>query len=202
MLVGACAPVEPENGGSGHASEYWSHSPPVCGVDEVREYHCEELLPLHSALPAPPPYDNCPGVMEGHVGELDPTPKVAVFDSSYTDHIRKRQPPGHSCCYSWCARVPLVDPRTVDPNERCSHGRAMRETYCFSEPEAGSEVPSRAPFRLCPAAITPPEGKVFFSPPGALIDPVLTGQQRARGFRSCCYAWCSIAPPGMNANKE
>jgi hypothetical protein len=201
MVAAGCSPEEPENGKPRH-SEYWSHSPPVCEVDEVREYQCEELLPLHSALPAPPPYDNCPGVIEGHIGEIDPTPKVAVFDGSYTEHIRKRQPPGHSCCYSWCAKVPLVDARLVDPSARCDHGRAMRETYCFDEPEAGSSTPSGASFPRCPGAIVPPEGEVFFSPPGALLDPVLTGQQRAQGFRSCCYAWCTVAPPGMDANTE
>jgi len=197
----ACSQTDPVNG-KPHRSEYWSHSPPVCGVDEVREYQCEELLPLRSALPAPPPYDNCPGVIEDLVGELDPTPKVAVFDGSYTDYIRKRQPPGHSCCYSWCASVPLADARLIDPNARCDNGRAMRETYCFDEPEAGSRAPGAPPFDRCPGAVVPPEGEVFYSPSGALLDPVLTGERRALGFRSCCYAWCTIAPPGMNANKE
>jgi hypothetical protein len=204
-LVGAgaasCSQVEPENG-KPHRSEYWSHSPPVCGVDEVREYYCEDLLPLRSSLPAPPPYDNCPGVVEGHIGELDPTPKVAVFDTSYTEYIRKRQPPGHSCCFSWCASVPQADPRAVDPSARCDHVRAMRETYCFDEPEGGTRIPGNNSYDRCPGAIVPPEGEVFFSPPGALLDPILTGQRRGQGFRNCCYAWCTVGPPGMNAFKE
>ena len=195
----ACAPPETdvENGGS-HRSAYWSHSPAVCAVDEAREYHCEELLPRNSSLPAPPPYSDCPGEDEGHQGELEPVPKVAVFDASYTEYIRKRQPPGHSCCYSWCSRIQLADPRAIDPQERCTHARAMRETYCFDEPESGSSIPAAAPLDHCPAAMVPPEGEVFFAPPGVLLDPRYTMQRRQQGFRECCYAWCSVAPPGMN----
>lgn len=176
-------------------SAYWDNSPPVCAVDEVREYHCEELLPLRSALAAPPPFSNCPGSIEGHYGEIDPHPTVAAFDADYTAHIRRRMPPGHSCCYSWCTRIPLADAAQVDPQARCHEALSMRETYCFDEPEAGTNAPSAEPFSRCPAAIAPPPGVVFFAPKGALFDAGLTSTQRSRGLNQCCYAWCSIAPP-------
>lgn len=180
----------------------WENSPARCAVDEVREYYCDELLPLESAKPAPEPYANCPGVIDNHFGDIDPSPVVAAFDASYTRHIRLRQPPGHSCCYSWCSEVPLVDGEAIDPQARCAHRLAVRETYCFDEPEQGTSEPARAPFELCPEAIKPPEGVVFYSPVGAHFDPIETATKRQQGFRSCCYAWCSIAPPntGMHAH--
>jgi hypothetical protein len=167
----------------------------VCAVDEVREYHCDELLPLQSALTAPPPFSNCPGSIDGHYGEIDPHPTVAVFDADYTTYIRRRMPPGHSCCYSWCARIPLADAAQIDPEARCHEALSMRETYCFDEPERGTTTPSAEPFSHCPRAIAPPMGVVFFAPDGALFDSALTATQRSQGLKQCCYAWCSIAPP-------
>ena len=180
---------------------YWEHSPRVCGVDETREYFCDDLLPLRSALSAPEPYSQCPGHVEGHQGEIDPTPTVAVFDASYTAYMRSRMPPGHTCCFSWCARIPLADASQVDPNARCSDGLAIRENYCFEEPEQGTSYPGAPPYARCPRSIRPPESAVFYAPPGALFDPLLTAQRRQVGLRQCCYAWCSIAPPnsGMHA---
>ena len=32
---------------------------------------------------------------------------VALFDEDYTAYIRRRMPPGHSCCYSWCGPIRL-----------------------------------------------------------------------------------------------
>ncbi len=179
-----------------HDSGYWAHSPVVCEVDEVREYYCDELLPRQSALPAAPPYEDCPGVVDEHVGELDPTPSVAVFDPSYTEHIRQRQSPGNSCCYSWCADVTLRDPARIDPRARCDEPGAIRESYCLDEPESGTRQPGPAPYERCPSAIAPPEVAVFFAPPGAVLDPEATAGRRQRGFRECCYAWCSVVPRG------
>jgi hypothetical protein len=173
---------------------YWSHSPKVCDVDEAREYFCDELLPRQSALPAPAPYEECPGVIDEHVGELDPTPTVAVFDPSYTEHIRRRQSPGNSCCYSWCADITLRDPAGIDPRARCDRDGAIRERYCFDEPEAGSLQPGPEPYERCPSAIAPPPAAAFYAPPGALLDPEETGARRQRGFMECCYAWCSVIP--------
>ncbi|MBN2191455.1 MAG: hypothetical protein JW751_01460 [Polyangiaceae bacterium] len=191
----ACTRADPSTPSQASPS-YFSHSPKVCGIDEAREYFCDELLPRESALPAVPPYEDCPGVVDEHVGELDPTPTVAVFDPSYTEHIRKRQPPGNSCCYSWCSKITLRDPATVDPRAGCDDARAIRETYCLDEPEAGTSRPSPSPYERCPDAIAPPEVAAFYAPQGALFDPTETGTRRQRGFRECCYAWCSVVPQG------
>lgn len=185
-------PVPPARRGVG----YWSHSPIVCEMDEAREYFCDELLPQRSAFPAAPPYEDCPGVVDEHVGEFDPTPSVAVFDPSYTEHIRERQSPGSSCCYSWCATITLRDAGRIEPRARCDEPGAIRESYCLDEPEAGTSQPGAAPFERCPSAIAPPEAIAFFVPPGALLDPTQTGERRQRGFEECCYAWCSVVPRG------
>ena len=194
--AGACAGEPPPPAGPPPHRTYWENSPKVCGVDEVREYHCEELLPLRSALPAPYPYTNCPGQIEDLPGKLDPRPTVAAFDVSYTAYIRRRMPPGHSCCYSWCARIPLADATKIDPQARCRDVLAMRETFWFDEPEKGTTDPSNPPYERCPRAIVPPAGEVFFQPPGALFDPVCTAGWRRLGLGYCCYSWCSRAPPG------
>jgi hypothetical protein len=184
-------PKEPPKGRT-----IWENSPEVCALDETREYFCADLLPLRSALPAPEPYSNCPGQIEGHYGEIDPRPTVAAFDVSYTGYIRKRMPPGHSCCYSWCARIPMVDAARVDPAARCAEPLAMRETYCFDEPERGTSDPNAEPFARCPRAIAPPAKAVFFAPGGARFDGVFTAELRRKGINKCCYAWCTVAPQG------
>jgi hypothetical protein len=181
---------------------YWENSPPVCAVDEVREYYCSELLPLHSARPAPEPYSNCPGQIEGHQGELDPRPTVAAFDVSYTEHIRRRMPPGHTCCYSWCAQVPLADASQIDPEAHCGDVRVMRESYCLDTPERGTTDPGPAPFQRCPRAIAPPQKVVFFAPPGALLDAAVTAQSSQSGEAKCCYSWCSPVPPGSGLPED
>ena len=81
-----------------------------CGPDEAREYFCDDLLPLSSSRPAPEPYDNCPGTVDVHPGSYKPIGRVAGFDKGYTEYTRKRVQPGHSCCYSWCAKVDIADP--------------------------------------------------------------------------------------------
>jgi len=201
VWVAACGSSQASDQANAPTARYWEHSPRVCGVDEAREYFCDDLLPLRSALSAPAPYAQCPGHVEGHQGEIDPTPTVAVFDPSYTAYMRSRMPPGHTCCFSWCARIPLADPTEVDPNARCGDGLAIRENYCFEEPEQGTSDPSAPPYERCPRSIRPPESAVFFAPPGALFDPFLTTQRRQVGLKQCCYAWCSIAPPnsGMHS---
>ena len=175
---------------------FWAHSPPVCRADEVREYSCESLLPRESALPAPAPYEACPAKLEGHVGELNPTPPVAVFDADYTEYMRKRAPPGHQCCFSWCSLVTVVDPRGLTGHEGCDTAMAFRESYCMDEPEAGSTLPMSAPFQKCPAAIAPPPAMVFSAPKAAVFDQQLSSERRAKGFNQCCYGWCSQSPPG------
>lgn len=173
----------------------WSNSPPVCAQDEVREYQCEELLSVMPAMPAPAPYESCPMNLEGAQGIHAPAPPVAIFDADYTAHIRKRMPPGHSCCYSWCSRVRVVDPAEVPQAAGCNGGHEMREQYCFDELEGGTTLPAPAPFDRCPAAVAPPEAVAFSAPLAAPFDAQASATRRAQGFKECCYGWCSKAPP-------
>ena len=106
ILLGSGCSTENAPDAKSPRGSMWSHSPPVCGVDEVREYRCEELLPREHALSAPEPYDACPASVETQDGVHEPTPPVALFDADYTEHIRRRMPPGHSCCYSWVRAGP------------------------------------------------------------------------------------------------
>src|SRR3954468_23689284 len=89
-----------------------------CGEDQVREYFCDDLLPLSSSRPAPEPYDNCPATTDIRHGSFQAVGRVAAFDQSFTDYTRKRVPPGHSCCYGWCAQVKVADPSLASP-EAC-----------------------------------------------------------------------------------
>lgn len=174
---------------------YWSHSPSRCRIDEVREYHCDSLLPRESSLPAPEPYADCPGTIESHGADHDPPPPVAVFDASYTEHVRRRAPPGHDCCYSWCSPLRLADPRSPSAVAACRTPAAFRETYCMAVPESGTSMPSAPPFQACPAAILPPARAVFAVPEAALFDAAFTAERHQSGFAECCYAWCAQAPP-------
>lgn len=168
-----------------------------CAPDESREYVCEELLPRTSAKPAPEPYDNCPSFVEHAEGQLSPGAVTADFDPQYTEYTRKRMPPGHSCCFSWCAKLAIADPEEFDPYAACSDPLAIRETLCVEAPEAGtSGRPGPAPFDACPAAIHPPAGASFSVPRGAILDLESSGQRRAEGSDHCCYSWCSVAPGG------
>ena len=206
MAVGiwavACGSTPQPNGGPRHVAGLWSNSPPVCGVDYVREYQCEELLSTSPAMPAPAPYESCPMNLEGARGEIAPAPPVAIFDSDYTEHIRKRMPPGHSCCYSWCSRVRVVPREEVPANAGCDGGHQLREEVCFDELEAGSSDPAPEPFARCPAAVVPPEGMSFSAPRAAPFDPQGTAAKRAQGFKQCCYGWCSKAPPEAIKEKK
>lgn len=191
----SCGKSEPETPHSEQADRF-SHSPPVCPVDEVREYFCDALLPLSSALPAPAPYQNCPSSIEHHEGYHEPVPPVAVFDKSYTAYIRKRHPPGHSCCYSWCGHVEVASLDAVLPQAGCTEPLAIRETYCMPSLEGGTSAPASDQLPRCPVAIRPPEGKAFSVPPAAPLDLVATNQRRSVGFDECCYGWCSVQPGG------
>ncbi len=173
----------------------WAHSPPVCGADEVREYDCEELLPRLHARPAPAPYEACPGSIESHAGLHGPRPPVALFDADFTAHTRRRMPPGHSCCYSWCTPLRIAQPSQVPARARCDGQHTLHESYCIDEPESGTSQPMARPFDRCPAALSPPEAAVFSAPPAAPFDVSGTLARRHSGFKECCYAWCSKAPP-------
>jgi hypothetical protein len=192
---GGCSSSPPPTDTARSPAGLWSHSPEVCGPDEVREYQCEELISTQPAMPAPAPYESCPMNLESPVGVHAEAPPVAIFDRDYTAHIRRRAPPGHSCCYSWCARLRIVDSDQVAPSGGCDGGHQMREQYCFDELEGGASDPAPAPFARCPAAIAPPQGVAFAAPKAAAFDPQISATRRAQSFKECCYGWCSAAPP-------
>jgi len=167
-----------------------------CARDQVRESFCDDLLPLSSSRPAPEPYDNCPGSTDIRPGAYPPVGRVAGFDPGLTDYTRARVQPGHSCCYSWCAKIELGEPSEAAP-AACRDAYGLPETYCMRELEGGSAVPATSPFERCAAAIRPPESVAFSVPASALLDLLLTAQRRNdTKLRECCYAWCSKAPAG------
>jgi hypothetical protein len=198
----ACSSSTPSNDTPRSPAGVWSHSPEVCGADEVREYQCEELISVTPAMPAPHPYESCPMNLDGATGVHAPAPPVTLFDTDYTAHIRKRAPPGHSCCYSWCSRLKVVEREQVPPAAGCDGGHQMREQYCFDELEGGTTQPAPEPFARCPAAVTPPEGVAFSAPKAAPFDVSVTATRRAQGFKECCYGWCSQAPPEPTKEKK
>jgi len=167
-----------------------------CAEDEVREYFCDDLLPLSSSRPAPEPYDNCPATTDIRHGSFKALGHVAAFDQSFTDYTRKRVPPGHSCCYGWCARVKVADPGLASP-EACRDANGLRESFCMRELEGGTSLPAPNPFDRCPAALKPPENVAFSAPNSALFDVSRTAQRRRdMQLADCCYGWCSITPAG------
>ena len=92
-----------------------------------------------------------------------------------------------------------------NPTARCREALSFGEHYCVNEPESGSSVPAAEPFSRCAAALQPPVGAIFQSPsPGALFDTAGSWQRRQQGFKECCYAWCSLAPPntGLQGGKH
>ncbi len=200
VLSSACAgekhaPKEPRESG------YWSNSPSVCGADQVREYFCDDLLPLSSSLPAPEPFSDCPGSIDHHVGLHQPRPPVAVFDAGYTKQTRARVAPGHSCCYSWCAPLRIQSLSDALPDGGCRRASVFRETYCIPELESGTSYPAPSPLSACPLAIKPPAGAAFAVPPAAPLDLNETQRRRAAGQRQCCYGWCSENPSGENLQR-
>lgn len=174
----------------------------TCQVNQTREFFCDDLLPLSAALPAPAPYETCPSSIETAVGQYDPPPSVALFDASYTEYTRKRAPPGHSCCYSWCSTFKVADPRAPSAQTSCTTAAAFREEYCMNEPEQGSSAAGPSPYGKCAIAIVPPAKAVFSVPESALFDSNATAAHRSKGQMDCCYAWCSQAPPGSGLQKK
>jgi len=167
-----------------------------CGVDEVREYYCDDLMPLSSSRPAPKPYDNCPAAADVRHGSFPAVSRVATFDTAFTAYTRKRVPPGHSCCYGWCAKVTVADPSQAKALA-CQDAAGLPESFCMRELEAGSSTPAANPFERCPGAVKPPEAVAFSVPSSALLDVNQTSQRRRdRQLPDCCYAWCSKAPTG------
>lgn len=169
--------------------------PPACGVDEVREFRCDALLPRTSALPAPAPYDTCPSAMEVQDAVFPPANGAGRFDAARTERARRRAPPGQQCCYSWCGKLTVVEPDTVV--DHCREPLAFRESTCIAALESGTNGGIAAsPYNACPAAIRPPAATAFSVPAGALFDARLTAARRKAQEALCCYGWCSQAPPG------
>jgi hypothetical protein len=167
-----------------------------CAEDEVREYFCDDLLPLSSSRPAPEPFDNCPATTDIRHGAFKAVGRIAAFDEAFTQYTRKRVPPGHSCCYGWCAKIDVSDPSLASA-AACRDVNALHESFCMRELEAGTSLPAPNPFGRCPAAIKPPEVSAFSAPTSALFDVSRTAQRRRdKQLADCCYGWCSITPAG------
>jgi len=175
--------------------------PPACGVDEVREYRCDALLPRTSALPAPAPYDTCPSAIEVRDAVFPPANGAGRFDAARTERARRRAPPGQQCCYSWCGQLTVVEPDTVV--DRCRDPLAFHESTCIAALENGTNGGTAAPpYSACPAAIRPPAATAFSVPRGALFDVRLTANRRQAQEPLCCYGWCSQAPPGSSLQRS
>jgi len=174
--------------------------PPACGVDEVREYRCDALLPRTSALPAPEPYETCPSALEVPDAMFPPRTGSGRFDAARTERMRRRARPGMQCCYSWCGKLTVVDPGVVV--DRCREPLAFHESYCIAELEGGTNGGTAGPpYSACPAAIRPPAGASFSVPTGALLDVRQTAERRRAQEPLCCYDWCSQAPPGSSLER-
>ncbi|HEX3851388.1 MAG TPA: hypothetical protein VHW01_10510, partial [Polyangiaceae bacterium] len=158
-----------------------------CGEDEVREYSCDDLLPLTSSRPAPEPYDNCPGTVDVRASLYEPLGHIAGFDRGFTEYTRKQlqlrvgpgssATAGHSCCYSWCAKVVIADPSKATLTQ-CRDSYGMRESFCMRELEGGSSEPASVPYNRCPVALRPPESAAFSAPQSALLDLSDTAKKR------------------------
>jgi hypothetical protein len=172
-----------------------SGPPPPCQKNEVREYFCDDLLPFANEKPAPEPYQTCPNVV-GVKGNVFPaTSTWARFDVPRTEWTRKRVPPGHACCYSWCSKLAVADVDEVDVNA-CQQPNAMPERLCISTAEAGVSDAAAAPNEQCAVAVAPPPGVAFTPPKAAALDLRATAERRGQGLSECCYGWCSKAPLG------
>jgi hypothetical protein len=177
-------------------------APLRCEEDQTREYQCEAFLPLGTSLAAPAPYEQCPVAMDIGFSAYPTRSTLARFDSGYTEYIRRRSPPGHNCCYSWCSDVKVADPSDVDA-KACRSPLAFVESYCMTEFEGEvSGATARAPLDRCPAAIVPPAATSFSVPKAAALDLGMTGARRAQQRPECCYSWCSLAPPGTGLERK
>lgn len=172
-----------------------------CEPDQTREFYCDELLPMGSALSAPSPFQTCPAAVEPQPGDWG-APLSARFDVSYTKFIRSRVPPGHACCYSWCAAIGVRAASDAPALGTCEYRLALPETYCVLEPEGGTTEPAPPPWQRCPAALRPPEGRAFSLPEAAPFDVAASGQRRGQGLAECCYTWCSRLPEGYDLQKD
>jgi hypothetical protein len=192
-LVSACSGAKPQ--GAASAADEMSGPPPACLKDEVREYLCDDLLPVSSDKPAPEPYQTCPNNVGVKGNVFKATSTWARFDVPRTEWTRKRVPPGHACCYSYCSKLALADVAEVDAAS-CQQPNAMPERLCISTAEAGVSDAAAAPNDLCAAAVAPPAGVSFTPPKAAALDVRATAERRAQGLSECCYGWCSKAPLG------
>jgi hypothetical protein len=177
------------------AGDDQSGPPPACHKNEVREYFCDDLLPINSDKPAPEPYETCPGNVGVKGNVFAPTSSWARFDIPRTDWTRKRVPPGHACCYSWCSTLVVADVGNVDATS-CQQPNAMPERLCISAAEAGVSDSAAAPNDRCAMAVVPPAGVAFTPPKAAALDAQATAEKRSQGLSECCYGWCSKAPLG------
>lgn len=197
-LVMGCSLVLACHGAESQAerAEQEQESAAPCARDEVREYFCDDLLPLASSRPAPEPYDNCPATTDIRHGSFAPVGRVASFDLAYTAYTRRRVQPGHSCCYGWCAKVKVADASQAAPLA-CRDSSGLRESFCMRELEGGTSTPSQSPYDRCPVAVKPPEVVAFAAPSSALLDLNQTSQRRRDvQLPDCCYGWCSVPPSG------
>ncbi len=171
-------------------------APAQCAKDEVREYFCDDLLPLFSARPAPAPYDSCPASSDIRAGNFPAVGRIAAFDLEYTAYTRRRVQPGHSCCYGWCAAVKTSNPSSAAP-VTCENSAGLREGFCMRELESGTSAPAASPFERCPSALKPPDVVAFAAPASARLDTAQTAQRRRETLLAdCCYGWCSSTPAG------
>lgn len=193
LLVAACSGNTRKEASA--AADGRSGPPPPCQKDEVREYFCDDLLPLSSERPAPEPYHTCPNSVDVKGNVFPATASFAHFDVARTEWTRKRAPPGHACCYSWCSALAVADAEHVDALT-CQQPNAMPERLCISTAEAGVSDAAAAPNELCAVAITPPSAVAFTAPKAAALDTQATAERRAHGLSECCYGWCSKAPLG------
>lgn len=193
LLAGACSGGNQKPPTSGDAED--NGPPPPCNKDEVREYLCDDLLPFTAENAAPEPYQTCPSKVGVKGNVFVPTSSVARFDSTRTAWTRKRVPPGHACCYSWCSALVVADTDDVDQTA-CQQPNAMRERLCISSAEAGVSDSASSPNEGCAEAVRPPPSVSFTPPKAAALDLQATAEKRAQGVSDCCYGWCSKAPLG------
>lgn len=196
----ACSSTEPASPPPRQPSDS-RFLPVACGVDQVREFYCDGLLPMSTALGAPEPYSNCPAGIESPPAVHPHRQRVARFDAAHTEWARQRAKPGHACCYSWCGAVDVRDPEDVPEQAGCDQPGAVRETYCMPELESGTSRPAEHPLERCPVAIRPPEVLHFSVPKAAPLDLVVTQERRRSGLNECCYGWCSRMPVGIFSGK-
>ena len=181
--------------GPNAAADESSGPPPACHKNEVREYFCDDLLPLSSDKPAAEPYQTCPGSVGVKGNIFVPTSSGARFDIPRTAWTRKRVPPGHACCYSWCSTLVVGDVDQIEVDS-CRQPNAMAEHLCISAAENGVSAAAATPNERCSSAVVPPAGVAFTPPKAAGLDLQATAEKRAQGLSDCCYGWCSRAPLG------